>query len=59
MNKREVDDLRIVLGREQSSLVLSFPELINPIGTCKITKLFVDPKTGKLMVEYDNTPKTT
>ncbi len=57
MNKREVDDLRIVLGREQSPPLLSSPELINPIGTCKITKLFVDPKTGKLVIEYDKTPK--
>ena len=27
-----------------------------PSGKCKVTNLFVDPVTGKLVVEYDNTP---
>jgi len=27
-----------------------------PSGMCRVTNLYVDPATGKLVVEYDDTP---
>ncbi len=28
-----------------------------PSGKCKVTNFYVDPATGKLVVEYDNNPE--
>lgn len=36
-----------------AGLVASTP----PVSKCKVTNLYVDPETGKLVVEYDNTPQ--
>ncbi len=36
-----------------TTIVLSVP----PSGKCCVTNLYVDPETGKLVVEYDNVPK--
>ena len=27
-----------------------------PTGKCQVTNLYVDPDTGRLVVEYDDTP---
>jgi hypothetical protein len=27
-----------------------------PIGKCKVLKIYVNPNTGKLEIEYDSTP---
>lgn len=29
-----------------------------PVGYCKVTNFFVNPSTGRLVVEYDDTPVT-
>jgi len=28
-----------------------------PSGKCRVTNIYVDPRTGKLEVEWDNTPQ--
>ena len=28
-----------------------------PVGKCKITNIYVDPITGKTIIEYEDTPK--
>lgn len=37
---------------EQLGAIVTSP----PSGKCKVTNLFVDPSTGKLAVEYEDTP---
>ena len=41
---------------EKSDLTNVISLLTPPEGKCKITKLYVDPSTGKLAIEYDDTP---
>ena len=36
-----------------SSEILS---AVTPPGKCKVTNLYVDPDTGRLVVEYNDTP---
>lgn len=31
-------------------------ESVPPTGKCRVTNIFVDPGTGKLVVQYDDTP---
>ncbi len=36
--------------------MLPIPEGAPPPGRYKIVNIYVDPETGKIVVEYDNTP---
>jgi hypothetical protein len=40
----------------QSILDLSSTIFNTPSGKCKITRMYVNPLTGKLEIEYDNIP---
>ena len=37
---------------EEGSQVLSTP----PPGMCRVTNIYVDPNSGKLVIKYDETP---
>ena len=42
----------ILVSTPVTNFVLSSP----PSGYCKVKNLYVDPGTGKVVVEYDDTP---
>lgn len=50
--KRILDD-HIQMSADVINKLSSVP----PHGMCKVVNLYVNPDTGKFIVEYDNTPQ--
>lgn len=42
-------------GWEREPLLM--PESKPPSGKCKIINIYIDPETGKVVIEYDKTPE--